>query len=496
VTFSGDAFASTSILDTGWTGIAHRAPIITNGDVTVALSNCQGTSRPCGTCIVSGPIPNPKAGAGQLDSQRCNNDTSIRCSTDAPCVAVANTCMAGARAGLGCAVSSCTDPGVCTAGVCVGGDDTGKACCGDNACRPTGSCAFNFGSTLPLAAGGVTTCVVNQFNGAVSGTANVETGDAANVAKLTTRVYNGIAIDNPCPRCNGDAVINDGVLGGLCDGGPRTGLACDGNGIVAFRPDFGTTSLDCPPNPAGVLATLPIDLTNATAAVTRTVTASSPGCGDLSGQKCLCDTCNNINQEPCGANADCPVSGGKAGICGGRRCIGGTNSGGTCVGLNASQCPGGGLCGRPGAPSAPSACLDNTATVNILDCTDTAPVDGEGSCTSGPVTKTCSAASGHGERACSNDADCGGGAGSCVAANRPCFLTGTAAGFPASAKALVGTQTLIANGVADPPMNDISVPTLAAVFCVAPTNGDAVNNVAGLPGPGRVTIKGTAVGLP
>jgi hypothetical protein len=37
---------------------------------------------------------------------------------------------------------------------------------------------------------------------------------------------------------------------------------------------------------------------------------------------------------------------------------------------------------------------------------------------------------------------------------------------------------------------------LAAVFCVAPTGSSAVNGVAGLPGPGRVTIKGRAEGLP
>jgi hypothetical protein len=45
-------------------------------------------------------------------------------------------------------------------------------------------------------------------------------------------------------------------------------------------------------------------------------------------------------------------------------------------------------------------------------------------------------------------------------------------------------------------MNDVSHPTLGTVFCVGPTGAPAVNNVAGLPGPGRVTIRGTALGLP
>jgi hypothetical protein len=43
--------------------------------------------------------------------------------------------------------------------------------------------------------------VVNQFKGSVSGAANVETGEAVTKALLTSRVYNGNSIDNPCPRC-------------------------------------------------------------------------------------------------------------------------------------------------------------------------------------------------------------------------------------------------------------------------------------------------------
>ena len=443
VTFATNASDAATVLDSGWTGISHRSPVISNGEVTVHLA-CPGggTSRPCGTCTVSGPFANPHAGAGQLDSQRCTNDTSIRCTTNAPC---------------------------------IGGG---------------GTCQFFFGSDLPLAAGGVTTCVVNQFNGSVSGTANVETGDAVNSAALTARVYNGLAIDNPCARCIGDTTINDGVQGGTCSGGTRNGLACDANGAVPGRPDYGQTSLDCPLATGALIATLPIDLSNATEPVVKTVTASSPSCSGEPGEKCLCDTCNNINQEPCDANSDCPDPPGPIGpICGGKRCIGGTNNGAACT--SNTECPAGGLCQKPGEPTKPSACLDDTNTVNTLDCSDTAPVDGEGECTGGPVTTHCSVGSGHAQRGCITDADCGGGAGSCVAENRLCFLTGTSTGT-----GKVGTQTLIANGMADTPMHDTSTPTLGAVFCIGPTGSSSVNNVAGLPGPGRVTIRGTAVAHP
>lgn len=423
-------------LDVGWTGIAHGSPIVTNGDVTVGVSGCAGATRPCGQCSLNGPLPN--VGTNQLDNRRCTNDTSIQCTTDAPC---------------------------------LGGG---------------GTCQFYFGTPLALSSGGVATCVVNQFDGPLLGTVNIESGESYSVSLLASSVYTGInGVDGPCPRCVGDAVINDGTQGGLCDSGVRSGLACDGNGSVPGRPDFGVTSLDCPTNPALLIANLSIDLSNGTDPAVKTLSAASPNCGDLSGEKCLCDTCNDAAGTVCDDNADCLSVG--ATICGGRRCLGGTNNGGVCN--NASACPGGGICGKAGEPSKASACLDDTNTVGILDCTDTAPVDGEGECTSGPVTSTCSVASGHAQRSCFSIFDCGGGAGSCVAGNRGCFLTG---GFTGK----VGTNTLIANGVEDPPLRDVSEPTLGSVYCVAPTASSAVNAVAGLPGPSRLTLKGTATGHP
>src|SRR5262249_38837643 len=73
--------------------------------------------------------------------------------------------------------------------------------------------------------------------------------------------------------------------------------------------------------------------------------------------------------------------------------------------------------------------------------------------------------------------------------NRNCFLTG---GFSGKN----GTNTLVAEGKEDTPGNDVSHPTLGAGFCVGPTGLSSVDNVAGLPGPGPGTIRGTAVGLP
>jgi hypothetical protein len=423
IDFTGNASAPESILDTGWTGISHRAPIVSDGTATITMNCGAGSVRPCGSCPVSGPVAN---GPGQLQNQRCTNDTAIHCTNNTPCTA--------------------------------GG----------------GTCQFFFGTNLPLAAGGVAVCAVNQFNGAVSGTANVETGEAVTTANLTSRVYIGVT-DNPCPTCTG----------GFCSGGMHPAGVCVPNGSVPGRPDFGSTSLDCPPSAGALTATLPIDLSNATGPVTKTLSASSPNCSGDASQKCLCDTCNNLAATPCDSNADCTAVG--ATVCGGLRCLGGSTPGVPCVGV----CPGG-ICDRPGLPTLPSACVDDSSTPGILDCLDP-DGDGEGACTGAPIDSNCSLASGHAQRGCatiSEVIDCG-GVGTCISAHRYCFLTG---GF--SVGSPIGTNNLTAVGMADLPVADTSNPTIAAVFCVGPVGQAAVNTASGLPGPGRATITGLAIGHP
>ena len=75
-------------------------------------------------------------------------------------------------------------------------------------------------------------------------------------------------------------------------------------------------------------------------------------------------------------------------------------------------------------------------------------------------------ASGHAQRGCLSDADCGGSPNSCESVPRNCFLTGGGTFQPSGHND--GTDTLTAVGVADPPINDVSHPTLASVFCVWP----------------------------
>jgi hypothetical protein len=434
-----DAAEPESVLDLGWSGIGHRQELSTGNTLTLAVSGCDTAVRPCGTCTLSGPIANRP---GTIANRRCTNDTSIHCTSDTPC---------------------------------TGGG---------------GTCEYFFGAWHPRSGGGVGVCIAHQLDGSVGGSVEVETGDLTLSSTIKRRYYNAIQIDRPCPRCLDDPIPNDGVVNGTCDGGPRNGMACDGNATAPSYPDFGVTSLDCPPAPGGFITEVTLPLTSSTDQVVKTVTAASPNCGPAApGEKCLCQTCNNINQEPCMSNADCPTPPGPVGpICGGNRCIVGSNAGTPCTAN--SECPAG-VCGRPGEPTEPSACIDDTTTVGIFDCTETAPGAGEGECTSGPVDNSCTVASGHAQRGCLDDDDCGGGIGTCESRNRACFLTGSIPGFGNA-----GTGTLVADGMPDVPVAEVAHPTLAAIGCVGPSGYSPLDNLSGFPGPLRFTQKVTTTALP
>jgi hypothetical protein len=418
IQFTGTS--TNGVLDTGWTGNGHDATTITKGTVTVSVSGCSGAAPNCGVCTYAGPLENH---AGQLHTQRCKGDSSIQC--------------------------------------------TNNAACGANA-----PCVFFFGSNLPLAAGGVSTCVQNIFAGGISGTANVNTsgvgaGTSAGAASLTSIVYSGPTLSNPCPNCNGDPTANDGAQGGICAGGARNGLACDASGSSP-NIAFGTTSLDCPPLAGGVIATLPIDLSNTTGTKSRTLSTSNPLCRapGFTTNRCQCDTCNNAAATPCAVNADC-----GAGICGGKRCSGGANNGTACAAT--SECPGG-ACNVPGAASAPNQC-----DLGSGDCVPDpgTPSPNDHICSSGPTEQFCGPVETF--RGCTTNTDCTRAGDTCsISRNRDCFDNG-----------VVG-DVVAATGQADPPSGHQSNPTLAALFCVGPTTAPAVNSAAGLPGLGRLELQG------
>ena len=136
---------------------------------------------------------------------------------------------------------------------------------------------------------------------------------------------------------------------------------------------------------------------------------------------------------------------------------------------------------------------DTTVEDRTLECAD-GDADDEGECTIGPSDQTCTVASGHPQRICTTNSQCGGAPGSCASAPRKCFLTG--GGTFQFAGQNDGTDTLIANGSEDAFIGGTAHPTLGAAFCLGPVSSSAVNSVAGLPGPGRALLKSNVRWLP
>jgi len=216
-----------SDLDVGWTGLYHDQILGTGGSLSFAL-DCAGTFLgQCGDCALTGPI----ASTTVVDNHRCQNDPSIRCTSD---------------------------------------DD----CSGS-------SCEFYFGGPLPISGGGIAICVSNQVDGTVTGNVKPELGEGTSNIAIIFTSFVGISADQPCPVCTGATVGATGT----CQGGTRDGQACTTDGTT---PSFGNTSFDCPPVTGSNIgaSTLPLNLTTGTRAIPAS--ASCTGAG-AAGDPCYCE---------------------------------------------------------------------------------------------------------------------------------------------------------------------------------------------------------------
>jgi len=405
--------------DNGWTGIANDVPYGNNQPFGAArLANCDWDldSPTCGQCDVVGHAQY----RGAVKNCRCTNLASRDASSRDIC-----------------------DP---EAPSCPGGE----------------SCECYQGAVLPVSSGGAPGCIINRFTEPLTGTVNVSlTGPHAGEQDLNIRaesaVHNGLGLAKPCPQCIGDPVFADGVKGGTCDVGVRAGQACD---VAGTHDLFSTVTFDCPPFVAGNIGYLDIRAPHET-----TGTATLPKgvrCLGNPALQCACSTCASAAAEPCNANADCA----PGIICGGRRCIGGPNSGTPCTA--ASECPSG-LCNRPGEPSLPNSCADGVCTQNVNDPNGA----DEGICEAGPIDRLCSIEK---FRSCSTDAECNpppsGSCPDCVGGQvceislRQCLID------PISRTGQPGVQTAIQVGA----------------YCMTPVASASINKVSGWPGPGTVRI--------
>jgi cysteine-rich repeat protein len=303
-------------------------------------------------------------------------------------------------------------------------------------------CTCYLGPPLPLSAGNTPACVVNRFAADISGTANVDLGAGNINVSLRSVVFLGQGLTIPCPYCEGDPIPADGVRGGVCRFGKDVGQSCDVDAISTTFPAPGGDghSLDCFPDPGkNVSGTgLVIELAQTTSSVSL---FADVDCGfpPFVKEECHCGICSGNGSFPCSSNTDCEVAG--FGLCQSR----GFGD------PRANQCAGAGGC--------------------------TLGPDGDATCDEGPEDKYCDAvvrASGEGFIQCLGNADCsidtiGVAAGSCTLTKvRECF-----------------SRTIDAVGAADP-----ETPIGAAIFCIPPTGNAGINQVAGLPGPGRILNQG------
>ncbi len=379
-------------LDLGFTGLAHGMDIM-DGIVSGVDLDCDSD---CKNCQVSeNPLRDRPSGFC-----RCESDPTYRCDV-------------------------------------INGPDADD--CGGGMCR----CMF--GPPLAIAAGGVPVCVVNELLGDLGGLADAGTGEATVSVSVRSKVHLGIAGLQPCPICEDDGVVNDGIAGGVCNGGTRDGLSCDANGS---DPTFGDVSYEClPESGTGITGSglaISMTMTSGTSSLPFGTTCDEPA-GSM---MCACAVCSGDTSVAC-------------------------NDDQVCNDLAAGDCVSSG----GGAVRFPNQCGDGV-------CVDVG--NGNGQCgEAGPVENYCDnllRADGRGLLACQDDEDCAayssqcpnGDCGSCtIAEPRACFL-----------------DPITATGHATPDGAD-----MVATFCVPPTASASVNAVTGLPGAARLKVNFDFEGL-
>jgi hypothetical protein len=453
--------------DNGWTGSSADTGVVEGGGYLVDLYDCDGS----GLCTV-GP--------------------SCSLAPHSPC-AVAATAPSGTTSDSVCAAlgqGGCRKARTAVGPHCF--QDIQKKCDltmpSDPVCDTPGDfCAVTAASPPnPVASGGVTVCNLTVFSEDVVGTANVLTGDSTMKARQQARTYPNLigSANKPCPICGGfcgvsrercqvnaDCAPGKGpcVTAAVCSNGPNAGKTCRPHvpfgSVVTF---FGTTSVDCPPDPTSQITSgggLDLDVTYRTtgvATMTPTVVCLNVG---FTENACLGGASEG---HPCTLTSECP--GGTCApqcFCTGQlrpnacaaACVGGVNDAADCVAD--SECPGG-FC--------------HAADCRV-DPSDRGSVQ-EGVCTKGPTDGKCSVTN---YRACVADDDCRGTScpfcepgESCVFTKRACFVN----------------SGIVRQGAPHEPEG-----TSVGIYCIA-GNNPAVNAVAGFPGPAAFTQPELAISVP
>ncbi len=303
-----------------------------------------------------------------------------------------------------------------------------------------GLCSCMFAPPLPLSAWGSPTCLVNKIVSQLDGTADGGTGVATVTLFNTAVVYLGETLAAPCPVCLGDDSANDGLRDGTCSGGAQDGQTCDQN---SNSPDFGPLSYDCQPGGVVLSPGLKLKFAITTVDAPQIATDLSDGANPV-----FCLQCSGDPLVGCSSNSDCAVL--SLGTCS-------LNTGGA---AHANSCSDG-------------ICSVVTSTNEL------------GTCASDPSDKYCDdfvRSDGGGILQCTSNLDCAlsasncpnGSCGQCTLAQaRSCF-----------------TDPFGAAGTAGMPGATVSSGAfgagMAATLCVPATSVGPVDQLVGLPGPGRV----------
>lgn len=469
-----------SELDYGWTGFAH------DSELSAAIPFGFAVARRCTD-----------------DQSACEQDadcTNLQCEATCDCNAD-RTCEIAGPVGQKHCLSTLTD-------------------CETNAdCGVGVPCLFMPAPPEPFSSTGVPTCTISSFDESLTGTADLATGEVQLSSTLRWRLFLGIAVDQPCPRCGHPA--SNPRLGdsSTCKGGQFDGAACTVDAVDAM---FGGTSFDCPPelsaNISGPGVAIRLDEMT-TGTTTRTAelacanfpfrsnplnSGSNPRCIDRRGPEdplCAsnadCKRCSDDATIACTSNVDCggngtcaeapdqPITCGywcNCGFCDGdaaRPCF------------ESSQCPDGQNCvAGPGTGTQPNAPQQkpNDCVNDGFICGQAAP----GQCAT-TVTGSCSGQSYlpcPGESSECEDQN----AGTCVLSVQPCFeprITRSGSASPAGSYCPIEGTTCISNADCtadgDSCVSDVLAPRLEALFCSPSVSSAAVNNVYGITGPGALS---------
>jgi hypothetical protein len=141
----------------------------------------------------------------------------------------------------------------------------------------------NFGPPLPIPNASLSTCVVNTFAQAISGTIDKSTGAASVNVPLSSHVFLTSNAPQPCPRCSATgSPVSQGF--GTCDRGARMGLACSTTNSQGL-------SSDCLPGGSDGSSDLSVIGVNLSPLLTSTASASDPN-----GLFCPGQTTTNSNE--------------------------------------------------------------------------------------------------------------------------------------------------------------------------------------------------------